>query len=232
MNYNWLLSQTNPDLEKEVSLKIKKVQEFEKHIPAVIIIHDLITSYVVYMSERGLNDLGITLEDIRLPMSEYHVKFFNPEDAAYYVPKILDLVQKNDPKQLVSYFQQVRLKYNPGWVWHLSSSKIFHFQNEKPRLIITISQAVDTQHPIATKVDKLLEENTFLRNNHHIFSTLTKREKQILKCMALGHSSMEIAGNLHISETTANTHRRNIRRKINANSIYDITRFAQAFDLI
>jgi DNA-binding CsgD family transcriptional regulator len=50
--------------------------------------------------------------------------------------------------------------------------------------------------------------------------------------MALGHSSMEIAGNLHISETTANTHRRNIRRKINANSIYDITRFAQAFDLI
>jgi DNA-binding CsgD family transcriptional regulator len=50
--------------------------------------------------------------------------------------------------------------------------------------------------------------------------------------MALGINSNVIAGKLHISEATANTHRRNVRRKINAQNNYDITRFAQAFDLI
>ena len=50
--------------------------------------------------------------------------------------------------------------------------------------------------------------------------------------MALGHSSSEIAEKLHISEATASTHRRNIRIIIKAETSYDITRFAQAFDLI
>lgn len=36
---------------------------------------------------------------------------------------------------------------------------------------------------------------------------------------------------LHISEKTAQT-RRNIKAKLNAQSNYDITQFAQAFDLI
>ena len=50
--------------------------------------------------------------------------------------------------------------------------------------------------------------------------------------MALGLSSPEISRKLHISEATANTHRRNIRNKIKAESNYDITKFARAFDLI
>jgi DNA-binding CsgD family transcriptional regulator len=89
-----------------------------------------------------------------------------------------------------------------------------------------------TDHPFAGKVDRLLEENNFLRRNQKIFSSLTQREKEILKLMALGINSNVIAEKLHISEATANTHRRNVRRKINAQNNYDITRFAQAFDLI
>ena len=50
--------------------------------------------------------------------------------------------------------------------------------------------------------------------------------------MALGFNSSEIAGKLHISENTAATHRRNIKKKLNAESNYEITIFAQAFDLI
>ncbi len=50
--------------------------------------------------------------------------------------------------------------------------------------------------------------------------------------MALGESSASIAAQLYISEKTAKTHRMNIRKKLQAESNYDITRYAQAFDLI
>jgi hypothetical protein len=218
----WLKANTDPCLEEEAGKKISLVRQFEENVPAVIIVHDLVSNSVVYMSQRGLNLLGTTLEEIRMGSPEYHARYFNEEDAKYYVPKIMGLLEKDNMDEKVSYFQQVRYSENCPWQWHLSSTKVFlREKNGRPRLIITFALAVDTEHPIATKVEKLLEENSFLHTHQKIFFSLTKREKQILKCMALGHSSLEIAANLHISETTANTHRRNI-----------ITRFAQAFDLI
>lgn len=229
----WLKSNTDCRLEEEACRKISLVREFEKDVPAVIIIHDLENQSVVYMSERGREYLGMSLEEVRLPFSEYHSRYFNEEDAQYYVPKILELVRQNEQDNMISYFQQVRRSPDHPWIWHMSSTKIFLREaNGNPRLIITLAVPVDSEHPIAVKVEKVLEENKFLRANHHIFASLTRREKEILKNMALGKSSLDIANELHISETTANTHRRNIRKKINAGNIYEITRFAQAFDLI
>jgi DNA-binding CsgD family transcriptional regulator len=91
---------------------------------------------------------------------------------------------------------------------------------------------VDAQHHMVAKAERLLEENNFLRANYHVFDSLTAREKEILKLMAMGFSSTQMAKKLNISELTANTHRRNIKNKLNVESNYDITRYAQAFDLI
>ena len=102
----------------------------------------------------------------------------------------------------------------------------------KPVLTITIAIPIDPKHFFTSKIEKLLQENNFLRSNKHIFASLTRREKEILRLMALGHNSAEIGELLHISQTTAATHRRNIRSKLNAQTNYDLTRFAQAFDLI
>ncbi len=230
---NWLKGNVSAALQAMANDKIRVLQSFENELPAVFIVHDLVTQSVVYMSRKGLELLGITLEEVRLNMQEYHTIFFNEEDAAHYAPKILDLVATNKDGDMVSFFQQVRTSTTQPWEWYLSSTKIFlRDESGTPRLIITLSVRVDAEHPISVKVDKLLEENKFLRKQQHIFSLLTKREKEILKMMAIGHSSSEIANKLHISEATANTHRRNIRSKINAETQYDVTRFAQAFDLI
>jgi DNA-binding CsgD family transcriptional regulator len=229
----WLKGSADATLEEEAEIKINLLQKFEHELPGVVIVHDLATNSVVYMSQRALEIRGITLEEMQLHNDEYHSRFFNPEDAKYYVPKIIGLVERSTHDEPVSFFQQVRLSPDHPWVWHLSSTKVFlRDRDQRPRLIITVSLAVDTEHPITAKVEKLLEENNFLRRNHHLFASLTPREKEILKRMARGESSHEIAGYLHISEETAKTHRRNIRKKINAQTAYDITHFARSFDLI
>ena len=107
-------------------------------------------------------------------------------------------------------------------------------QDEKGRPLLTITTAipVDAQHHIASKAQRLLDENSFLRKNYQLFDSLTKREKENLRMMAMGYSSNKMAKQLHISETTTSTHRRNIKRKLHVESNYDITRFAQAYGLI
>lgn len=50
-------------------------------------------------------------------------------------------------------------------------------------------------------------------------SVLTRREKEIIECIAEGKTSKEIACLLNISEQTVKTHRTNIREKLGVSSI-------------
>jgi DNA-binding NarL/FixJ family response regulator len=102
----------------------------------------------------------------------------------------------------------------------------------KPVLLITFACPVDPMSHVTTKVSRLLEENEFLRTHYHQFSKLGKREKDVLKLLALGKSSAKIAEELFISVATVETHRKNIKNKLNANSSFDLSLYARAFDLI
>lgn len=229
---NWISSTDDPLLQEMVQKQIGIVQQFEKEIPAVFVVHDIPDFSVVYMSQRGLDILGASLEEVRLGNAEYHARYFNPDDARIYVPKILSLLERNTD-DLITFFQQVRPSPDHEWTWYLSSIKIFLRDGDgKPRLTITMAVPLVTEHPFAGKVDRLLEENEFLHRNKEVFASLTKREREILRLTALGRNAAEIATQLHISEATAHTHRRNLRGKIHVQNNYELTRFAQAFDLI
>jgi DNA-binding CsgD family transcriptional regulator len=65
-----------------------------------------------------------------------------------------------------------------------------------------------------------------------LFALLTAREIEILKSIAIGKNSQEIAEELFLAEDTVKTHRRNIKRKIQVQNQFDLVLFAQAFDLL
>jgi DNA-binding CsgD family transcriptional regulator len=222
-----------PVTDKQIQAKLSALKALEQDLPVVVIIHDIIDSTVVYMSERGLRHLDVSLDEVVNMEAEYYSRFFNPEDAKDYVPKILGLLQSNNDDEVVSYFQQVRRSPDYDWAWYLSCTKVFMRDIDgNPVLTITTATPVDAQHHMAAKAQRLLEENNFLKKHHHEFDQLSKREKEILRLMAMGMSSALIAKKLHISEATAATHRRNIKKKLSIRTSYDLSRFAQAFDLV
>jgi len=55
---------------------------------------------------------------------------------------------------------------------------------------------------------------------------LTERERQVLKLLAQGLSSKQIADRLHLSVKTVGTHRNHIMEKLNIHSIAELTKFA------
>jgi DNA-binding CsgD family transcriptional regulator len=202
-------------------------------LPVVVIVISMETLEVEYMSPNGLQILGFSMVELKKLGSEYLNTFFNPEDLEDYKPKIFGLLNDLGDDRFVSYFQQVRSSASHDWSWYFSTTKVFIRNDEgKPTHLITTAAPVDPVHHITSKVNRLLGENNFLKKNKHIFASLTNREKEILRFMALGTSATEIAEKLFISEDTVSTHRRNVRRKLGVQTHYDITRFAQSFDLI
>ncbi|HEY0654792.1 MAG TPA: LuxR C-terminal-related transcriptional regulator [Chryseosolibacter sp.] len=220
-------------IEERIAAKIREIASVAEEIPGVIIIHNIKDLSVVYMSPRGQRILGVNNDELVRMGPEYYHRFFNPDEAQEHVPTMISLLQKNNNEESISLFQQVKSEASKEWTWYSTTVKIFMRDDDgNPLLTIAVAIPIDPKHHITNKVARLLDENNFLRKNYEKFSQLTKRERQVLACMAFGKTSNEIGKELHISVATAETHRKNIKRKLKIASNFDLSLYARAFDLI
>ncbi len=223
----------SPRLKIQIDTKITEISSVAHLLPGVVIIHRLPDFKVEYMSPIGLQQLDVSLQQVcSMSAAEYFERYFNPEDAGAYIPKMKQYIEQNTDDS-IPYFQQVRLAASPDWVWHLSVTKIL-LRNEAnmPVLTITAAHPVESMRHVNLKVQRLHEENNFLRKNYHRFSKLGPRECDVLRLQVLGKSSQEIAEELFIAVATVETHRRNIKKKLHVNTSYELSQYARAFDLI
>ena len=58
------------------------------------------------------------------------------------------------------------------------------------------------------------------------FASLTRREREIMALIAMGRCNKQIAGQVGISEVTARVHRKQVMRKMGAQSVADLVRIA------
>lgn len=213
--------------------KIDALQKVADYLPGVVIVNDIHTTAVVYMSPRGLSILGTTMAELRNLGSEYSNKYFNPEHAEEYVPTVLGLLERNNNDEIVSFFQQVRPGPADAFSWYLTTIKIFMRNAEgKPSHTISIACPIDAQHHLTTKIHRLYEDTMFIKKHAQLYKKLGKREVEILKMLAYSKSAPEIAAELFLSVATVETHRRNIKQKLEADSAYDLMQYARAFDLL
>ena len=65
-----------------------------------------------------------------------------------------------------------------------------------------------------------------------LISSLTKREVEVLKLVAQQYSTREIGGELHISESTVETHRKNLMKKVKVKNSVGLAIFALKNEVI
>ncbi len=220
-------------LVQRVEDNIASIASVMEIMPGVVIIHDLRTSGVVYMSPAGLRRLNVTLQELQDMGADYYSRFFNEDDATDYVPKVLGMLERNNDEETVSFFHQIRAHENEAWQWHVCGIRIFMRDDDgAPILTMTVATPIDRQHYYISKIERMLEEKITANKNARLFASLTNREREILKMMARDDTSKNIACVLSIAEDTVKTHRRNIKKKLSLNNQYDLLKFAQAFDIV
>jgi DNA-binding CsgD family transcriptional regulator len=223
----------NDDTRQCILKRVAELAPVLERLPGVSIVHDLRDGTVLYMSPGGLEQLGVSMEELTAMGPDYHDRFFNVEEARIYVPQMVALVERNDPKETFTFFQQVKFANDNSWHWHLSSIRLLQHNNEGiPIASLTLAQLLTPEQHNTHKVDRLLEELQFIRTNLKTYSALGRSERNVLKLLALGRTAIQISEELHISVHTVDTHRKNIRKKLGAKTQAELDRYARAFDLV
>ena len=86
---------------------------------------------------------------------------------------------------------------------------------DKQTIVKAIETVAEGEEYMDDAIKRILLQESLTGHRRSIFDVpLTKREKEILKLIAEGHSSQEIADQLFISLRTVETHRLNINQKL------------------
>jgi DNA-binding CsgD family transcriptional regulator len=107
--------------------------------------------------------------------------------------------------------------------WVMQSNRHVHWDPALPPLDLAyIVELFDQSHPM--KVMGILKTNRrtielFPRSQASILDTLSSRELEILRLIALGLSSKQVSEKLVIASNTVKTHRRNILTKLNVKNM-------------
>ena len=78
----------------------------------------------------------------------------------------------------------------------------------------------------------ILDESSYFFDDFLKKFKLTRREVDIIRFVCREFSSKQIAAELHLSEFTVNTHRKNIQRKLNVKNVAGLVSFAKEHHLV
>ena len=95
-----------------------------------------------------------------------------------------------------------------------------------------VKEAFKGYRYICNHVSNLLLDNNKNTHNLNVRQILTITEQEILKEMALGKTTKEIAAHRNVSAHTIMTHRKNIFRKIEVNNVHEATKYAMRSGIV
>ena len=96
-------------------------------------------------------------------------------------------------------------------------------------LVLAINTVMEGKKYLSPEISNILVEEYVRKDSQEkaiIDLKLTPREREILQLLAEGKNTKEIASNLSISVKTVETHRRHIKRKLETNSVAELTKIA------
>lgn len=222
-------------LENGLSKNLFDVNDIGNILPGSVIVQDLNALEpfnVSYMNDWGCEKLHHSQEEILEMREAYFEKFFIPEQIDSFKQGISNYFEQQDISSSYNFFQQVKTGKHGDLNWYFTMCKFLKTENNIPTQMLLISNPVSGSDEMAKKLDNILDQNVYVAKNYKRFSLLTKREKEIIALLAEGKSTREISDRLFISMHTVETHRKNIRKKLDLNSFAELIKFAIAFELI
>ena len=106
-----------------------------------------------------------------------------------------------------------------------------HKNTEKHELLKAISSILNGEKYFSQSIKDAYTNSVFTKKKESIQS-LTKREKEVLKLIALEHTSQEIADILFLSKYTIESYRKNLIVKLNVRNLAGLTKYAIKLGLI
>ncbi|MBD3616903.1 MAG: helix-turn-helix transcriptional regulator [Gracilimonas sp.] len=196
--------------------------------PFFISLNNPRTFELLHVNNKHTKLTGFTFEEITEKWDEY-IKVVHPntiESIKAFLPRFYATKNENET---IAFLQYVKGQYDSEFLPYITFSKPSALP-EGLNLWVTVSP--EDFGKKKRKIEQVIRMDEFKLKHFKRFQQLTEREVEILKLLANGCNNPEISGRLFISRSTVETHRKNLKRKLNLKSLRDLMRYAFAFDLI
>ena len=231
------LDQQLHGVQKNLKDGMYPISDLGSILPASVMMHDMENLQplgVSYMNNWGIERLGTSVDEINTLGDAYYDKYFIQEELKAIFEGVAKYLLQADFDKQYNYFQRVKLYKEVDFKWFYTVCKLIKIKTDvgTKDTMIMLASPVEGIDLMISRVNKVLDEDIYIKNNYRIFASLTKREKTIIAMIANGKSSKEMAEELFISIHTINTHRKNIINKTGCNSFAALLKFAIAFELL
>ncbi len=200
-------------------------REVLKRIPAFVHIRDQRTGKIIWWNEEWKRRMLPGEKKMPADIELFLSKFVHPDDLFLLKRSNEHYQHKNVPK----FGGLIRIKFpeQDDWNWLLGVSRIIRRNKEGIPLhtlavFLDITQAIHTESQTREALHEVLR-----RSNHDILKKITAREKQVIRLLVQGFNNNQIAEHLYISHHTVESHRKNIRIKLNVKNTVELISLAK-----
>jgi DNA-binding CsgD family transcriptional regulator len=203
------------------------------HVPAIVYINTFTEqrnpfSLINIWSNRFTQEfVGYSQKEIHELGFSFFEKVIHPEDLAITtLSKVLDVSVEQPPEIVYTLLQRLKPKGKHEYVWLYGHGiQIESFGDGCPKTLLSSLSEITTQMHAENQLVVALKEINRL-NNKMRCQSLTKREKEVLVCIASGLTDLQISRKLFISFATAKTHRNRIIKKLKVRNTACLVAFA------
>ncbi len=205
-------------LADDHQLFIEGVRSVVEEISEVEII-GTVNNGIDLMEMVRANDVDVVVLDLNMPKLD-GLKCLQEIKIAKPAIRVLVLTNYNQPELM----EEVKSLRADGFM--VKNSTASELKNAIERIINGDKFFEGGQRP------PVLDESSYFFDDFLKKFKLTRREVDIIRLVCQEYSSKQIAAQLHLSEFTVSTHRKNIQRKLNIKNVAGLVAFAKEHQLV
>lgn len=141
------------------------------------------------------------------------------------VEDLINMIYRYPSSHWILFSDDLSIDFVKQVVNQTTNTSIIYRDSSAADIFCAISSSILRERFLSNAVKMQLAENTS-KKSAGTEMILTHSERDILRLIALGKSTKEIAMERFSSIHTITTHRKNIFRKLEVNSVYEATRYA------
>ncbi|APZ47972.1 LuxR family transcriptional regulator [Polaribacter reichenbachii] len=225
----------------EIEEHIKKLIELDYFYPynsTFYCITNTVHQNFEYVSKNFTSCTGLSKEKMMAGGMDYFWSLFHPEDINLWLKSLTNLMtftmtELNDKqRKRMSYTWNYRIKNAKGnYINIIQNTTPLQFDEANKPIIGMAHYTVldcDTQMDICATAKYLNHKNEYETlyyqniSSSKLLNLISNRERDIIRLIITKNTSEAIANKLNISIHTVNTHRRNILKKINIDSTFEL----------
>lgn len=225
----------------EIEEHIKKLIELDYFYPynaTFYCITNTVHQNFEYISKNFTACTGLSNEKMMEGGMDYFWSLFHPQDIKLWLKSLTNLMTftmtelSNEQRKRMSYTWNYRIKNASGdYINIIQNTTPLQFDADNKPIIGMAHYTVlngDLQMDICASAKYLNDNNEyetlFYENvsSSKLLDVISNRERDIIRLIITKNTSEAIAEKLNISIHTVNTHRRNILKKINIDSTFEL----------